>query len=125
MRWQKIYRVNQHIKNPSYLQAASSSSASADDRFSHLSNEIYGLNEPTAAIKKSVVFPNKIHFPKTSRRLPQVRFANSFIMAHYYFLHLCHSILPLFVSFCSTFPNSCDVNFHLLRLNYLHLSSGV
>ncbi|XP_031629984.1 heparan sulfate glucosamine 3-O-sulfotransferase 5 [Contarinia nasturtii] len=53
------------------IQAASSPSASTDDRFSYLSNQIYGPNDATSAIKNSVVFPSKIHFPKTSRRLPQ------------------------------------------------------
>lgn len=38
---------------------------------------MYGPYDSAANMKNSVIFPNKIHFPKTSRRLPQVRERNS------------------------------------------------
>lgn len=64
-------------------QAASSSSASADDRFAYLSNQIYDSNDAMTAAKNSVVFPSKIHFPKTSRRLPQVCMCSAHIVTIY------------------------------------------
>lgn len=66
-----FFRLNNEI------QAASSSSASADSRLTYLSNQVYGPYDSAANMKNSVIFPNKIHFPKTSRRLPQVREPNS------------------------------------------------
>lgn len=47
------------------------SSTVAENRISIITNQVHSSSSGSSVIYHPVVFPNRVHFPRTSRRLPQ------------------------------------------------------
>ncbi|EAA11474.4 AGAP006169-PA [Anopheles gambiae str. PEST] len=115
-----------HILYDSAVYSIQAATAISENKISILTNHI--PNPPV--INQPVVFPNRIHFPKTSRRLPQVSRLEPSFLCLFIFISLPNNpslLALLFFPFFLAFVSQCLIigvrkcgTRALLEMLYLH-----